>query len=599
MSHRRQQTKTVWKRFVRSLRLFAVCHISLLLCHLALAAPRDTQPDTWSAVDALGRAVPVSGDVRSVRADRFVAMHYYMSLQPASKNHIYDITQIRAASPDHPRWGPVGAPHWWAAPQFGYYASDDPWVIRKHAQQLSDAGVDVIVLDVSAGQTYDDTLTAIGDTFEKIRGEGGRTPQIAFMVGADAATVIAHLFDTVYAAKRYPDLWFTWLGKPLLLGPTDGLPPAISAFFTFRSTGVWTARKSWFGDGHDRWPWLDNTPQKFGWHDLLTSPEEIAVGVAQFPLNGIGRSFHDGSEPREGDRLPDAGAYFAEQWTRALAVDAPIVFVSGWNQWISPRYVSNANGPPMMAGRPLPVGGSFFVDEYSDEFSRDIEPMFSGHGDNYYYQLVSAIRQYKGVRPRPEASKAKTILIAGSFAQWKEVTPVYLDDVYDTEPRDHCGFDSSMQYLNDSGRNDLAEMRVARDADNVYFYVQTRNPLTTPEGQDWMTLLISTQSQFEADRPSWQGYDLLIDRTRPADGSCSIERCTGGWNWLPVGNATLRFEGNQLQLSVPRSLLNRPNEPLEFNFKWADHATGSGRAADFLDHGDVAPNGRFNYRYRE
>jgi hypothetical protein len=34
--------------------------------------------------------------------------------------------------------------HHWGESAFGYYRSDDPWVLRKHAQMLSDAGVDVI-----------------------------------------------------------------------------------------------------------------------------------------------------------------------------------------------------------------------------------------------------------------------------------------------------------------------------------------------------------------------------------------------------------------------------------------------------------------------
>jgi hypothetical protein len=36
-----------------------------------------------------------------------------------------------------------------------------------------------------------------------------------------------------------------------------------------------------------------------------------------------------------------------------------------------------------------------FVDEFIQEFSRDIEPMNGGHGDNYYYQLVDYVRRYK------------------------------------------------------------------------------------------------------------------------------------------------------------------------------------------------------------
>ena len=47
------------------------------------------------------------------------------------------------------------------------------------------------------------------------------------------------------------------------------------------------------------------------------------------------------------------------------------------------------------------TGPVTFVDEFDAEFSRDIEPMKGGHGDNYYYQMIAGIRRFKGVRPIP------------------------------------------------------------------------------------------------------------------------------------------------------------------------------------------------------
>ena len=52
----------------------------------------------------------------------------------------------------------------------------------------------------------------------------------------------------------------------------------------------------------------------------------------------------------------------------------------------------------------------YFVDEFNMEFNRDIEPMQGGYTDNYYYQLVSNIRKYKGVSLQQAASSATTIL---------------------------------------------------------------------------------------------------------------------------------------------------------------------------------------------
>ena len=64
------------------------------------------------------------------------------------------------------------------------------------------------------------------------------------------------------------------------------------------------------------------------------------------------------------------------------------VFVTGWNEWVAQRFSS-------FAGYTAPT---IFVDLFSQEFSRDIEPMKGGYGDNYYFQLVNYIRKYKGVQ---------------------------------------------------------------------------------------------------------------------------------------------------------------------------------------------------------
>ena len=63
-----------------------------------------------------------------------------------------------------------------------------------------------------------------------------------------------------------------------------------------------------------------------------------------------------------------------------------------------------ADGTQSLAGRKLEAGESFFVDLWSQEYSRDIEPMRGGHTDNYYYQLASWVRRFKGVRPPPAPS---------------------------------------------------------------------------------------------------------------------------------------------------------------------------------------------------
>jgi hypothetical protein len=96
--------------------------------------------------------------------------------------------------------------------------------------------------------------------------------------------------------------------------------------------------------------------------------------------------------------------------------------VTGWNEWIAGRW-----------GKP--DGPLVFVDQLDQEFSRDIEPMRGGHGDNYYLQLVANVRRYKGAPSLPARPGPATIRLEGPFDQWREVRPLYLPTPWETRLR--------------------------------------------------------------------------------------------------------------------------------------------------------------------
>jgi len=559
---------------------------------------RDTQSDTWVATDALGRTLPSFEECGPPRPGKYVGIFYFLWLGQHGRD-LHDNTKILNANPDNPQYGPAGAFHWWGESHLGYYLSDDEFVIRKHAQMLTDAGVDVLFFDVTNGFTYDENYLTLCRVFEDIRSAGRTTPQIAFLANAHSAEVVQKLYDRFYSKALYPELWFRWQGKPLILTPKDGLSTKLKEFFTIRQSWAWTDQKGWFGNGKDKWPWLDHYPQQPGWHENLDKPEEIPVCAAQHPTSNIGRSFHDGKQPTLDQIASEKGLCFNEQWRRALEVNPEFVFITGWNEWVAQRFVKQANLPPdQFLGRKLEVGETFFVDQYNQEYSRDIEPMRGGHGDNYYYQMAANIRRFKGVRQRPKASAPQTIRINRDLSQWQNVYPAFLDDIGDTTHRNHPGWTPVGTYTNTTGRNDFDTMKVARDENNLYFYVRTREPITPPEGSNWMLLLLNTDGDA---RNGWEGYDAIVNRTIRDESTSVLERNTGGWNWQPVTEVKFVVVGNEMHLAIPRSALGLQPEkgPLRFDFKWADNVPDSGNILDFIDKGDVAPNGRFSYRYEE
>ena len=552
----------------------------------------------WPATDALGRSTPTGAELAGTRANRTVCMFYFLwhgahEVRRADRDGPFDISQILAADgdarakPDSPLWGPFGAPHYWGQPLYGYYRSDDPWVLRRHAYLLADAGVDALVFDTTNAVIYRDTFLELCRVFHELRQEGERTPQIAFMVNTAAGATADKIFHELYEPGLFRELWFQWQGKPLLICDPAAASDTVKNFFTLR-------RAHWPFEmvNTDRaWHWEATFPQPFGYVDNQANVEQLTVSVAQnlrasdgrvtnmSRLDARGRSFHDGDQAIENDSV-GRGANFQEQWDRALQLDPPVVLVTGWNEWIAGRF--GEKGGPIT-----------FVDQYDEEFSRDIEPMRGGHGDNYYYQLVANVRRYKGISPTPRRVPGEAFDSSQGWNAWAKVTPEFIDHVGETIPRDHAGV-CGLHYAETSGRNDFVVAKVARDADRVYFYLRARKPWqgVGPPSGTWLLIDVDQRSNT-----GWHGYDLIVNRQQ-ADGQALIERSVEDDQWRADGRAELRVEGEHLQLALPRALLPDNKGALKFDFKWVDHLPEPIDIADFYTSGDVAPEGRFNYRYQ-
>jgi hypothetical protein len=534
--------------------------------------------------------MPDSHQARSFRDDRCVGIFYFLWL---NLDAVHDNSQILKANPEarqtnaSPPWGPINAFHFWGEPLFGYYRSDDPWILRRHAALLSDAGVDFLVFDTTNALIYENVVLRLCEVFEQQRQLGEHVPQIAFMVNTQAGQTAQKIYDLLYKPGRYPELWFRWQGKPLLLCDPAEAPEEISKFFTLRKAH-WPFE---LVNTQDAWHWEATYPQVYSYHRDPCCPEQVNVSVGQNLHQKTGRvemmstgwargrSFHDGGM----DDRPDAymhGLNFGEQWRRAVDLDPNVVFVTGWNEWIAMQ-LNQAQGP------------AIFCDQFNLEFSRDVEMMNGGYGDNYYMQMAANIRRFKGMTSTPPASAGKTIDIAGSFDQWDDVRPEYRDHALDTLPRDFPGC-GDRRYSVRSGRNDFRVLKVARDDRNVYFYAQTGDPVSASTDPNWMWLLLHVDG---SSAPNWEGFDFRINGQVSGATETSVEACRGGWRWQQVGAAAYRMEGNQLHVVVPRRLLGIPSGGFTIEFKWMDNSKGPGDILNAYVDGDAAPGGRFRYRY--
>ena len=589
-------------------------------------AEKDVMPDTWDAIDDLGRVLPGRAETGPARSGKQVGIFYWtwheMARTQDPKYGPYNVTKIITEHPDavgnidHPAWGPIGIPHHWGEPVFGYYTTCDPWILRKHAQLLADADIDAAIFDATNGTlTWMDSVIPLFETWAQARADGVRTPKTAFMLPFfnldDVETSLRQLYRDIYKPGLHPELWYYWNGKPLIYANPDAVSrrlktasgddlkevQEILGFFTFRS-----GQPAYVGGPRrpDDWGWLEVYPQHGYVRRTDGTYEMVTVGVAQNhtlnPYSGhpglhamndrdaFGRAHRVGEEPSAD---PDAflwGGNFSQQWSRAFEIDPDFVFVTGWNEWVAGRHaewqgLSNA-----------------FPDQYNEEFSRDCEPERGKLKDTFYMQLVANVRKFKGTRSLPPPSGPKTIDLEGEWSQWSDVRPEYRDYPGDVMDRDFDGY-GGVHYTNQTGRNDIVGCRVARDETSLFFYVETAEKLSSYSSPNWMRLFFGPAGKAKDD--SWNGFTYMVEQTKEKALLKEYAGKEGKWEWTEIGEVPRRARGARLAVSVPREKIRGLGKKIDIRFKWSDNMQAEGDVLDFYENGDTAPDGRFAYRYRE
>lgn len=279
-------------------------------------------------------------------------------------------------------WGGLYAFHYWAEPALGYYRSTDTSVIRQHMTWLSDAGVDFIIIDDTNASTGWKTTPSAGSndtywnkmvslptkallsTIREMRDEGLKTPYVAMWCATGSGwDVVDAMLEEFYSVEEFKDLFVYWDNLPFILTTSE---------VKKRDDIVW--RHFWGLQGSlkkSEWSFL-NVPSKVS-YDKDGNAEQVGVCTAaqQTYMSDLSTA-----RPRNG------GKTFRAAWKVAFKARPKFVTITWWNEWAAQRFEDEK-------------GNSRFVDNYNEEYSRDIEPMKGGHGDTYYQWMCQYIKAYK------------------------------------------------------------------------------------------------------------------------------------------------------------------------------------------------------------
>ncbi len=602
------------------------------------------------ATDALGRTLPTAGEcpLKDDGKPRTVGIFYITWHTQGQHNGLEyraDVSKVLQADPearrewDNSQW--TGPSYHWGEPEYGYFLSKDKYVIRHDISMLADAGVDVLIMDVTNAVLYWDEWEVLFSTMQEMKAEGNKVPSFCFWAfNGNVITVVKKLYEEFYKTPKYQDLWFQWDGKPLLLyngtpsvdaNPNGGeknlsdYPQEIKDFFTLRT--MWWGYWKWAGERfvgtEDKW--------SFG-YDLGTSEvaalspeelcsrhngrmEEMAVTAAQHPMSIIGKSWsRKGGEPvlderdmptktlipylgEERDNPTQYGIYFQERWDEALQVDPEFIYLNDWNEWTAGRY-RQGKDPSGQADLHVDFLGRkdnpfYFVDQYNAEFNRTIAPMKGGWTDSYYMQMAQNIRRYKGVPPMPVFNGISEITLDGNLGDWQHVRP-YADTRGDVIHRDHDGY-GNLHYTDSTGRNDIIATRVAVGKRDLYFSAETASSLTPYNDPRWMLLLIDSDQDAAT---GWHGFDYIVNLKVVSERLTTLQRFNDETRqWELAAEIPYATKGNVLEVSIPRKLLGKGRNHIALDFKWTDNPSSLDDIISLCTSGDTAPNRRFAYHF--
>lgn len=512
-------------------------------------------------------------------------------------NGIYNITDLLENDPES-LWDHRGTPnspygefHYWGEPLFGYYNSSDPWLIARHIELLTMAGVDYLVYDLTNATIYFDAINAIFAVLDEFQQQGFNVPKVAFYTNTASGRVIQTVYNTWYKNGLYENLWYSLNGvKPLIIGKKGDIYNAT------QNQDLADEILNFFEIKESQWPSDpgQNLEEGFPWMSWVYPQQNfsgvMSVSLAQHPgmrmsegeisNNGRGFNYKTYLNETEGFR---SGPNFQGQWDNVFANKDSVnnVFMTGFNEWIAIKYADGADRV-------------YFVDTFNEEYSRDIEMVNGGYGDNFYIQMLQNMREFGWSDSERFIYPQVTIDINDeSMSGWNLVKNNFVDFRGDARARDFISADKINKLIDNSNRNDIVKTSVTHDKTNLYIKVETAEPLTQYKSDDrsFMNILIGTGATN-----SFNGFNYVINRSI-TNTKTSIEKLNKNYNPTNVGEGKININGNVLQVEIPLKLIGKSSKDFNVVIKVTDNVQNPENILDYYVSGDSAPIGRLGYSY--
>ncbi len=565
--------------------------------------------NSLAATDAFGRSF---SSVSMANPEKETGM-FYSLWHGSHESGIYDVTELKETNPTAlwdvtsgtglPTASPLGQYHYFGRPLYGYYDSRDPWVLARHCELFTMAGIDYLVFDTTNSVIYTDVVSALIEVWRKFAAQGFEVPKLAFYTNSHSQITVNSLYGIWFQDDSYDDVWYMVDGKPMLVTRKEDFTDLerlalYEERFTLKSS-QWPDERM----QRDAFPWMNWDWPQFNHNGTMS------VSIAQMPgynaanqeESNYGRGYTRATEGYEwGEQNLDEyekGLNFEEEWRTVFdeelneGKEVNNVFITQWNEWMAIKNRAN-NGDMQM------------VDGFDLIYSRDAEMTDSetGYGDGFYLQIARNLRNFAYEDGEHYLLDHQSISIGTDDPKWNEVEYTYRDFEGDAQFRNFenaatAGSPGYEVYSDLTARNDIVNTKIAHDNDNIYVRVETSADIIASSGDEsWMNLFIGNPDLEER-----SAYADNFDFRIVPNGSGTLDVLTYDAEtneWVKKESAgAYVYAGDVIEYRIPRGSLGLAGGDPHLLLKVTDHLVDPTDVDDFYVSGDSAPIGRLAYEY--
>ncbi len=337
---------------------------------------------------------------------------FYHTWHCPSAGEIHDVSKCLAGDESWPAWPSdpnAQTSFWWAEPQDGYYClTDNTALLTKHAEMLRDMGADFVFVDVTNHNYNTSSLcsqpeamiiqpfTSMVNVWKTITGAPKIVPWVPVSdcptyFPADQCTHPdnTYIVYTLLNILAGTGMTFEYQGKPLIIVTENDTYPVSESKLSALSTN-YTIRKMWANeaDGTPEWSYMEKCDE---------SPTASSPCFQRAAMLGGAKEQVPISTAYQADYMSHTttatpkhnGKTFRKQFETLLDnPDIPIATITGWNEWIVGRW--KCGSPACDCGNSFDATYGCFLDQYTYEYNRDIEPAKNDPLGDYYYRLVKS-----------------------------------------------------------------------------------------------------------------------------------------------------------------------------------------------------------------